>query len=199
MTAMANYVPTVISDECILWKGPVGTNGYGQVSHEGKTWAVHRLMFYLQRKSEFKPHLICCHKCDNKLCVNVKHLYMGTVQDNMSDKALKEVPWWQRPESRPKLVVEQQKKPKKAAKEKEQTLMNKSTRTRRETAVITVRLYKSQIDALKSQNGVTASALAKALFQLYLTGAVPSAFKLAKSEMEAAQKALASSVKGQTP
>lgn len=29
--------------------------------------------------------MLICHSCNNKLCVNTEHLYVGTHSDNMSD------------------------------------------------------------------------------------------------------------------
>ena len=37
-----------------------------------------------------KIEISLLHKCDNKICINLDHLYLGTNDDNMRDKAIRE-------------------------------------------------------------------------------------------------------------
>lgn len=77
---------------CQLWTGPVGgkTGGlmYGRVYWLGKHWAVHRLTWTALNGSI--PTGICVlHRCDESLCVNPAHLFLGTHKENMQDKVAK--------------------------------------------------------------------------------------------------------------
>lgn len=38
---------------------------------------------------DIPKELIVCHKCDNKLCVNPSHLFLGTTQDNVAGRVSK--------------------------------------------------------------------------------------------------------------
>jgi hypothetical protein len=67
--------------ECWEWTAATCRNGYGKFN--GKTIA-HRVAWELT--NGHIPENICiCHKCDNKLCCNTRHMFMGTQSDNMKD------------------------------------------------------------------------------------------------------------------
>ena len=80
----------VIADRaCQPFNGALSPKGYGQLSHgrHGHRKA-HRLAYELA----FGPipaGMLVCHSCDNPCCVNTEHLWLGTPQDNMTDKTLK--------------------------------------------------------------------------------------------------------------
>lgn len=76
------------SGDCLLWTGAVGKSGYGAVGYQYKNWSAHRLAWFFIN-GEIPNGLIVCHKCDNKLCVNPDHLWLGTHQDNSHDMVRK--------------------------------------------------------------------------------------------------------------
>lgn len=81
----------VAPNECWLWIGAKTTRGYGYVSHycEGKRkqLAAHRISYALHKGPVLDKNVL--HKCDNPLCVNPDHLFLGTQEDNMKDMATK--------------------------------------------------------------------------------------------------------------
>ena len=79
------------NSDCWNWLGGVDTRGYGQIwagSPTNKGARVHRISFNLHM-GEIPSGLLVCHTCDNKLCVNPAHLFLGTSKDNAQDKKLK--------------------------------------------------------------------------------------------------------------
>ena len=73
---------------CWMWNGRCDNNGYGRLSHNGRSYATHRLSYELIHK-EPPGNLFVCHKCDTPGCVNPEHLFLGTNEDNMKDMAAK--------------------------------------------------------------------------------------------------------------
>lgn len=75
-----------IVNGCWLWRGSRAKNGYGVVVWEGHTYRSHRLAYILSEGPIPASYLVC-HQCDNRLCINPDHLYLGTFDGNMHDKA----------------------------------------------------------------------------------------------------------------
>lgn len=71
-------------DHCWTWTaGLRGKTGYGAIKYNKKVYDSHRFAWYLTYG--VFPKLFVLHKCDNRLCVNPKHLYEGTARDNVRD------------------------------------------------------------------------------------------------------------------
>lgn len=73
--------------KCWEWSGNV-VRGYGQITINYKKERTHRLAFKLA-KGEIPDGMFVCHSCDNKLCCNPDHLWLGTTEDNMKDMVRK--------------------------------------------------------------------------------------------------------------
>lgn len=74
---------------CWLWTGALASDGrYGCCSYNDQTIRVHRLVYELVY-GPIPEGLLVLHRCDHPLCVNPKHLFLGTDQDNVADKVAK--------------------------------------------------------------------------------------------------------------
>ena len=73
---------------CWLWSGAVNSSGYGSFLMAGKTSKAHRTSyrFYV---GPIPNGLHVLHRCDNRICVNPDHLFVGTRFDNMRDMVRK--------------------------------------------------------------------------------------------------------------
>jgi len=74
---------------CWNWLGAVDGGNYGifrsSIFSEIKT---HRISWYLTY-GKIPQDMWVLHKCDNPICCNPQHLFLGNNQDNINDKVLK--------------------------------------------------------------------------------------------------------------
>lgn len=74
---------------CIEYAGPIDHEGYGRIYVNGKRFRSHRYAWEL-KNGKIENGLCVLHKCDNRICWNVEHLFLGTRTENSIDKVLKD-------------------------------------------------------------------------------------------------------------
>ena len=73
---------------CWLWMAKRERRGYGRLEHKGKSLIASRVAWELTN-GPIPQGLLVLHRCDNPPCVNPDHLFLGTTQDNVTDKMTK--------------------------------------------------------------------------------------------------------------
>ena len=82
--------PTPQDTECVLWQGPVDRYGYGvksvrrRTERDAKRVRAHRFA-WVEAHGAIPEGMVVRHMCDNRVCVNVDHLELGTQADNVRD------------------------------------------------------------------------------------------------------------------
>ena len=78
------------TDGCWEWTAATDKDGYGVLGVGRKLLKAHRISYMLAYDvtPEFDDMLVC-HTCDNPLCVNPSHLFLGTNKDNVVDSVKK--------------------------------------------------------------------------------------------------------------
>ena len=82
--------------ECWGWQGAQNSTGYGSVAWHGQRYTAHRVAAWLSglvdtpsapSGSREKTHVL--HKCDNRICCNPNHFFLGNYKDNQKDAYVK--------------------------------------------------------------------------------------------------------------
>ncbi len=71
---------------CHEWTAALDYSGYGQFAVGSGTWdRAHRVVWKAAGRDILPSHGVL-HKCDNRKCVRLSHLYSGTKKDNAQDR-----------------------------------------------------------------------------------------------------------------
>jgi len=86
---LANFNNTENPISCWIWQGTKTSRGYGSMgwreNNKIVTITAHRFAWEYYNKDKIPQGLLICHHCDNPLCVNPSHLFLGTAKDNIQD------------------------------------------------------------------------------------------------------------------
>lgn len=78
--------------DCWEWQGSKNSTGYGTVGWDGKLYTAHRVAAWLSnlvdtpsapKRKSTRTYVL--HKCDNRLCCNPNHFFLGNYSDNQLD------------------------------------------------------------------------------------------------------------------
>lgn len=72
---------------CWGWKGTL-LDGRGRLYFKKKALQAHRASWMIH-KGDIPDGMYVCHKCDNGICANPEHLFLGTPSDNICDLLIK--------------------------------------------------------------------------------------------------------------
>ena len=88
MVAAGTLGVTANTEDCIEWDRALDKDGYGHIRIGKRTVGIHRAVWEEER-GPIPKGLCVLHRCDNPPCINIDHLFLGTLADNAIDAILK--------------------------------------------------------------------------------------------------------------
>ena len=73
---------------CWLWTQGTNAKGYAQLRYAGRMYRANRFS-WAAHYGDIPTGQQVLHRCDNPLCVNPQHLFLGTNLDNVADRVRK--------------------------------------------------------------------------------------------------------------
>ncbi len=70
---------------CWPWTAATNYYGYGKISVSRSHWDFAHRVAWPIHYGEIPDNMLVLHRCDNPLCVNPSHLFLGTQNDNLQD------------------------------------------------------------------------------------------------------------------
>jgi len=89
-----NITMTQNKPHCWEYKPDITDNYIPIKTHNSKYFntnssSLHRLMYAVYNDDPLTPTDVIMHTCDNRICINPKHLVKGTIQTNNKDRDTK--------------------------------------------------------------------------------------------------------------